>query len=160
MQNAAVIHEISSITARFVNKNIRKETRKRQRRQAQRKARRRRWETCFKEERASRSEQVNRRGVPHGSTEPCTAWRGVVRRGVAISVPRCTSRESRTDRTATKPRRVLRLSPAARIWTYSIRAALMLSAIRDVHYNILNIINVLIFYLLKVSITHTHIDKY
>lgn len=60
-------------------------------------------------ERASEQERVGespraRRGVPHGSPEPCTARRGVARRGVAlVSVPRCTSRESRTDRTATAP---------------------------------------------------------
>lgn len=62
------------------------------------------------------------------SAEPCTARCGEVRRGGVepVSVPRCTSRESRTDRTATTSRRA---APAARIWSYSIRSTLIVSAL-------------------------------
>ena len=49
-------------------------------------------------------------------------WSGVAWRGVApVSVPRCTSRESRTDRTTTAaPHRALTIPSRARIRSYSI----------------------------------------
>lgn len=61
-------------------------------------------------------------GAVYGAARRGVAWRGVAWRGVvSVSMPRCTSRESRTDRTATTPRRA---APAARIWSYSICATL------------------------------------